>query len=265
MSAKVALEDFGDRLIVTNRNEAQRNPLSEELYRKLGTALEQANAEHRIKAVILTGAGRFFCSGGNLNKLKERSTLSFEARQQKIDELQDLIRAIQTCRKPVIAAVEGGAAGAGVSLALACDFLVASSAAQFTLSYVKAGLTPDGGVTAGLLQALPRALVSEMCLLAKPVSAERLHMLGVINAVSDEGGAMSSAMAIADHLANGPVNTIGDIKDLLTRGLDAPRDQQLDHERDAIARALVAPEGQEGMNAFLNKLRPNFKELETTK
>ncbi|GFE52434.1 enoyl-CoA hydratase [Roseobacter cerasinus] len=262
MTAEVTVEDLGDRLIVTNRNAAQRNPLSEEFYRKLGAAVEAANKEHRIGAVVLTGEGNFFCSGGNLNMLKERSALSFEGRQNKIDELQNLIRAIRGCRKPLIAAVEGGAAGAGVSLALACDFLVASKEAQFTLAYVKAGLTPDGGVTSALLQALPRALVNEMCLLATPISTERLYSLGAVNVACEQGEAMTEALALADRLVAGPIQTIGDIKALLTDAFELTDDQQLDHERDAIARALVAPEGQEGINAFLSKRRPNFRELE---
>ena len=132
-------------------------------------------------------------------------------------------KAIRACPKPVIAAVEKVAAGAGVSLALACDLIVSSREARYVVAYVKIGLSPDGGATASLMRLLPRQLVTELCLFGDPVGAETLHRHGVINRLTEPGAALDEAMALARRLADGPQNAIGRIKQLL----DAASGQQL--------------------------------------
>jgi len=143
------LEEHGRTLVVVNANASKRGALSPDLYRVINEALTRANDTH-IRAIILASEGGFFCSGGDLNTLKERSSLSLEERRAKVQELHDLIAGLRACPVPVIAAVEGGAAGAGLSLALACDMLIAAEGAQFTASYVKAGVVPDAGLTSAL-------------------------------------------------------------------------------------------------------------------
>jgi 2-(1,2-epoxy-1,2-dihydrophenyl)acetyl-CoA isomerase len=255
------IEDFGDRLVVVNNNSSKRNALSPEFYDALGTALARASEERQIASVILWGAGGFFCSGGDLTQLARRRELPREARLARIEELHDLVRAIAGCPKPVIAAIEGGAAGAGASLAFACDLIVASETAQITAAYVKAGLVPDGGLTASLSALLPRALVSEMLLLGEPVSARRLHELGAINALIAEGDARDTALALADWLAAGPSGAQGTIKGLLTTARSQGLADQLDDERDAMADAVAGDEAAEGIAAFLEKRRPDFTRL----
>ena len=157
MSKRYRHEIRGSTLIISNCNPKQRNSLSPEFYQGLLEGLAEAATDPLIAAVVLVGEGAFFCSGGDLNTLKDRRAMPFEARQGKIDKLGEVIRAVRTSPKPVIAAVEGGAVGAGVSLAMACDMIVAAKSAKFTLAYVKVGLVPDGGATYALTQALPRA------------------------------------------------------------------------------------------------------------
>lgn len=253
------IEDLGDRLVVVNANTSRRNALSDDLYAVLAEALQCA-AEPRITSVTLWGEG-FFCAGGDLNQLAKRSDLTLEQRKGRIDDLHDLIRGIRACPKPVIAAVEGGAAGAGASIAFACDLIVATEGAKFTAAYVKAGLVPDAGLSASLSSLLPRALVSEMMLLGGPVLAERLINLGAINAVVPVGQARPEAMALADRFAKGPSVAQGQIKAMINAAHDNSFDAQLDYERDAMAVAIVAPEAQEGINAFLNKRQPDFTKL----
>lgn len=253
------IDDRGDRLVVVNDNGAKRNALSPELYATLKEAAERA-AETRITSVIFWGKGGFFCAGGDLNLLATRRELPEEARRARIEELHDLVRGIRASSVPWIAAVEGGAAGAGASLAFACDFVLAAREAQFTAAYVKAGLTPDGGLTSTLAERLPRALVSEMLLLGAPVPAERLAELGAINGLTEVGATLSAAMELADRVAAGPRAAQMRIKRLIDSA-DQPFAAQLDAERDQMAAAVAASEAAEGISAFLDKRRPDFTKL----
>lgn len=255
------ISDLGDRLVVENRNAARRNALTPEFYDGLHQALRMAADEPRIGAVILMGEGDFFCAGGDLNKLITAQQMDEGQRRDRIDALNDLIRAVVQCPRPVIAVVEGGAAGAGLSLALACDMVIAARDARFTAAYVNAGLVPDGGLTAALGAALPPQIAAQMALTGHPVTAERLHALGVINELTDPGEAIMAAMALADRLAQGPAEAQAAIKRLLTGWRATAFEAQLAAERDAMAHALAAPEAAEGITAFLAKRAPDFRRL----
>src|SRR5262245_50398412 len=142
----------GAVLVLVNDNPKQRNALTADLYTEIPAALAAAQADPEIGAIVLTGAGDFFCAGGDLNRLGQAHSLTPGERRQRVELLHDMVRAIRATGKPVIAAVEGGAAGAGVSLALACDLVVAARDAYFSVAYVKVGLTPDAGATAFLAE-----------------------------------------------------------------------------------------------------------------
>lgn len=255
MSAQ--LQDMGDRLVVWNGNTAKRGALSPELYEKIMEALETAK-EPRVRAVILTSEGPFFCAGGDLNVLIARRTMPESERRDKIDDLHNLVRAMRACPVPVVAAVEGGAAGAGLSLALACDLIVASQEAKFTAAYVKAGLVPDAGLTSAMARLLPRPLAMEMCLLGRPVMAIRFAELGAINRLCPEGQAFEQAMNYVDTLAAGPREAQGVIRQLVSDAYEATEADQLDAERNAMAHAAGAEEAAEGIAAFLEKRKPDY-------
>ncbi|MFD2740422.1 oxepin-CoA hydrolase, alternative type [Sulfitobacter aestuarii] len=257
MNARI--EDRGDRLVIWNGNAAKRGALTPELYTAISEAMQQA-AEPRIRAVILTSEGGFFCAGGDLNVLIERRKLSEAERRDKVDLLHDLVRAMRACPVPLIAAIEGGAAGAGLSLALACDLLVASKEAKFTAAYVKAGLVPDAGLTASLARMLPRPFAMEMCLMGRPVSAGRFAELGAVNILSQEGKALEQAHALADTLAAGPRAAQGAIRALIAAAYENSEADQLDAERDAMARAAGGDEAAEGIAAFLEKRKPEYRQ-----
>ena len=252
------LEDAGDRLIVWNGNQDKRGALSPELYACIAEAMEKA-AEPRIRAVILTADGPFFCAGGNLNTLIERRSLTEDQRREKIEDLHDLVRAMRASPVPIIAAVEGGAAGAGLSLALACDLIVAAKDAKFTAAYVKAGLVPDGGLTASMARMLPRPLAMEMCLLGRPVMASRFFDMGAVSRLASPGRAMEEAMALADTLAEGPRQAQGVIRGMVAEAYETSEAAQLDTERDAMAAAAGREEAAEGIAAFLEKRKPQYR------
>lgn len=255
MSAR--LEDAGDRLIIWNGNTDKRGALSPELYACIMQACEMAS-ERRIRSIILTSEGPFFCAGGDLNQLIKSQGMPLDQRSARIDGLHDVIRAMRACPVPFIAAIEGGAAGAGLSFALACDIIIAAQGAKFVAAYVKAGLVPDGGLTAHLSRALPRQLSMEMCMLAQPVLAERMHALGVVNAMTEVGGTMDVARGFADRFAAGPRDAQAAIRKMVAAAYDATEAEQLDHERDAMGYATGAPEAAEGIAAFLEKRSPNY-------
>lgn len=253
--------DRDTHLVVVNDNPARRNALTSGFYAGLTEALSQAAAQPRIAAVVLTGAAGFFCAGGDLTVLIGAQQMDEPTRRAAVEDLQSLIGAIIDCPRPVIAAVEGGAAGAGFSLAMACDMVLAARDAQFTASYVNAGLVPDGGLTGSLSAALPPALVAELCLMGRPVEAARLHALGAINGLTDSGAALDGAEEIARRLARGPAAAQAAIKALLSGARRELMRGQLQAEVAPMATALASAEAAEGIAAFLGKRAPDFASL----
>ena len=164
MSPVLVTRREGAVLVLSNNNVAARNALSIPFYDALSTALREAAVDSSVRVVVLTGEGGHFCAGGDLRQLIQRRELSPSERRERLEVLHDLIRTLRDCPKPVIAAVEGAAAGAGLSLAMACDLLVAAKDAVFSVAYVKVGLTPDGGATAFLSEFASRQVLTELCL-----------------------------------------------------------------------------------------------------
>ncbi len=248
-------------LIVWNANPDKRNALTPDYYDALTRALAQAPVDGDVGAVILAGDGGYFCAGGDLATLATRKDLPKKARAERIEALHDVIRAIWDCPAPVIAAVEGGAAGAGFALAMACDVVIAAEGAQFSASHVRAGLTPDGGLTGALARSLPPQTMLPLLLTGDAVTAERLHALGAVSELAPPGTAMEAARALAGRLGRGPREAQVRIKRLALAAREVPFETQLEAERDSMARAQGGPEAQEGIAAFLEKRRPDFGRL----
>jgi enoyl-CoA hydratase/carnithine racemase len=257
-STEVRAETRGGIRILTLDGPKTRNSIGRPQYDALRSALVDAGADAAVRAIVLTGAQGFFSSGGNVATLLDSRRMPLSEVSRNTDALGAMILAIRTCPTPVIAAVEGGAAGLGVALALSCDMITASAGARFTAAYVKIGLIPDGGTSHFLREALPRQLVSEMCMLGRPVTAERLHAAGAINAVTSEGGALDAALELAGACVTGAAGAIATIKLQID---SAPRNglaAQLDIEARGINAARFGAEAGEGMQAYLEKRRPRF-------
>ncbi|WP_019938268.1 oxepin-CoA hydrolase, alternative type [Bordetella sp. FB-8] len=251
----------GAVLVLSNNNPQARNALSPEFYTALGQALEDAACDPGIGAVVLTGEGGHFCSGGDLRQLAKRRELPLQERRARLEGLHDLIRALRDFPKPVIAAVEGAAAGAGLSLALACDMLVAARDAVFSVAYVKVGLTPDGGATAFLAEHLSRQVLTELCLTGERVSGERMHALGAVNRLTEPGQALSQALALAAQVAAGPERAMARIKTLCRAAYANTLTQQLEAEAECMVRSQDTDESREGIGAFLEKRPPDYTKL----
>ena len=263
MTQALLIRREGGVLILSNNNVAARNALSPEFYAAVVSALADAAADASIGAAVLTGEGGHVCAGGDLRQLAKRRELPVEERREKLEGLHDLIRTVRDCPKPVIAAVEGAAAGAGLSLALACDMLIAAKNSVFSVAYVKVGLTPDGGATAFLSEFVSRQVLTELCLTGERISGERLSQLGAVNRLAEPGQAIVLALALAQQIAQGPEQANARIKDLCRQAPRNTLEQQLDLEAQYMVQSQETEESREGIAAFLEKRAANFRQSAT--
>jgi enoyl-CoA hydratase/carnithine racemase len=236
-----------------------RNALGPDMYAAGIEALNVAETNPEIRSVIITGEGSHFCAGGNLQRLQGNREKPREAQAQSIEGLHSWMEAIRTCPKPVIAAVEGAAAGAGFSLALMCDMIVAARDSIFVMAYSSIALSPDGGGSWSLSQSLPRQLASELLLLGERIGAERLHALGLVNRISETGHALTDALQLADRINARAPNAMSSIKELINDAGTHNLTTHLAQERDHFVTNLHHANAGIGIAAFLNKEKPVYK------
>jgi len=245
-------------LILTISDPDSRNALSEAVITAGIEALGTAESDGDIRCIVLRGAGGHFCAGGHLQGLMARRQAGPPAQARMLELLHQWIEALRASPKPVVAAVEGAAAGAGFSLALACDLIVASEEARFLLAHARLGLTPDGGATWHLARALPRAAVQQLVWLAEPVSAQQLRDWGVVQVVCAPGQALTEAVVLGRRLAQFAPNALAGAKELVNAAADNGLRAQLAAERDQFLLNLFHPNGGEGLQAALAKRAPKF-------
>jgi enoyl-CoA hydratase/carnithine racemase len=259
MTAALKSTSHGQTMVLTISNPEYRNALAPEIYAAGVEALSVAEGSAEVRSVVITGEGATFCAGGNLNRLLANRQQPPEVQTQSVEGLHNWIEAIRTFPKPVIAAVEGAAAGAGFSLALACDLVVAASDAVFVMAYSTVALSPDGGASWGLARALPRQLATELLMCGERISAQRLHELGVVNRLVTPGQATEDALALAGRLNDRAPNALASIKELLNDAVHAPLSTHLASERDHFVRNVHHVNGGIGISAFLAKQTPKYE------
>jgi enoyl-CoA hydratase/carnithine racemase len=259
MTAQLLSTSEGQTLILTLSNPAFRNALGPEIYAAGVEALSAAESNPEVRSVLITGANGIFSAGGNLQRLQNNRQLPPEHQAQSIEGLHNWIEAIRTFPKPVIAAVEGPAAGAGFSLALACDMIVAARNSVFVMAYSGIALSPDGGGSWSLSRALPRQLATELLMCGERIGAERLQQLGVVNRLADAGQALDTALTLAGHMNARAPNALASIKELLSDADDSTLNAQLARERDQFVKNLHHHNAGIGIAAFLDKQQPQYK------
>ena len=259
MAGAIKSTSEGQTLILTISNPEFKNALGPEIYSAGVEALNAAENNPDIRSVVITGEGSMFCAGGNLQRLQGNRREPKEVQAQSIDGLHSWVDSIRTYPKPVIAAVEGAAAGAGFSLALACDFCVAADNAVFVMSYSTVGLSPDGGGSWSLARALPRPLASELLMAGERIGAQRLHDFGLINRVTGAGSALSESLKLAERLNARAPNALASIKELVNDAAGNTLGQQRASERDHFVENLHHPTGGEGISASLEKRTPQYR------
>ena len=259
MAGAIKSTSEGQTLILTISNPEFKNALGPDIYAAGIEALNAAENNPEIRSVVITGEGTIFCAGGNLQRLEANRREAPEVQAQSIEGLHNWIDSIRTYPKPVIAAVEGAAAGAGFSLVLACDFVVAADNAVFVMSYSTVALSPDGGGSWALARALPRALASELLMNGERIGARRLHDFGLVNRVTAPGEALAQARELAESLNARAPNALASIKELINEAAGNTLNQQLAREQDHFVRNLHDANAGEGIDAFLNKRTPHYR------
>jgi enoyl-CoA hydratase/carnithine racemase len=259
MPAELKSTSHGRTMVLAISNPEMRNALAPGMYAAGVEALNAAETNPEVRSVVLTGEGAMFCAGGNLQRLQDNRSQPPEVQARSIDGLHSWIEAIRTFPKPVIAAVEGPAAGAGFSLCLACDMIVAAEDAFFLMAYINVALSPDGGASWHLARMLPRQVASEILLAGERIGARRLHELGVVNRLAAPGSALQEALAIADKLNAKAPNALASMKELMNEAADASLARQLGAERDHFVRNLHHANAGIGIAAFLAKQPPKYE------
>ncbi len=259
MAAELKSTSRGRTMVLAISNPEHRNALGPEMYAAGVEALSVAETNPEVRSVVITGEGSLFSAGGNLQRLQANRREPPRVQAQSIEGLHSWIEAIRTFPKPVIAAVEGAAAGAAFSLALACDLIVAAADAVFVMAYSNIALSPDGGASWSLARALPRQLATELLLGGERIGAQRLHELGVVNRVAAAGTALDEALSLAQKYNARAPNVMASIKELINDAEGTPLSRHLDSERDHFVRNLHHANAGIGITAFLARQTPEYE------
>lgn len=245
--------------ITLNRPE-RLNALSQQLRLDLKNALEVADTSNEVRAIIITGAGRGFCSGGDVKAMNEANESGTAGPlNDKIAPVRDqVVLAMRNSDKPVIAAVNGPAAGAGMNIALACDIRVASDTARFGQTFSRRGLHPDWGGTYFLPRIVGMAKACELIWSGKMIDAEEALHLGIVSEVTEPGVLLETAQALALSFAAGPPIAIRLAKRAMYRAMDSSLREALEFETYAQNICRDTEDAKEGIRAFVEKRDPDF-------
>jgi len=243
--------------ITLNRPQAA-NALNAEMGRELMEVTLAADEDAGVRAVVITGAGSLFCAGGDLRAFSESGERVSSTLKEITTYLHAAISRLARMDPPVVAAVNGAAAGAGMSLACACDFVMAAETARFTMAYTRAGLTPDGSATYFLPRLVGPRRALELTLTNRTLSAQEAVEWGIANRVVAADALLEEAQALATQLAVGPTRAFGTAKRLLREGWNESLESQMENESRAIAAIARSADSREGIAAFLEKRAPRF-------
>ena len=243
--------------ITLNRPEAA-NALNAEMGRELHDAVLRCDADDAVRAVIITGSGRFFCAGGDLKDFAAQGDDLPRYVKESAGIFHAAISRLNRMDAPVIMAINGTAAGAGFSFALAGDIAVCVDTATFTMAYTRAGLTPDGSSSYFLPRIVGLRRAKELTLTNRRLTAQEALAWGIVNQVVPDTELMPTARALATELAQGPTLAFGMSKRLLDSGLIQSLETAMEDEAQTIAAAMRTEDGRGGIAAFIDKRTPQF-------
>src|SRR5579864_3282536 len=253
MSIEVSEVSDGVQTIVLNQAE-KLNALSAAMVREFTQAVRAAERDDTVRALVITGAGKGFCSGADTSEFGE----GFEPGDSLRNSINPLITRLHALEKPVLAAINGVAAGAGLSLALACDLRFAAESARFVLAFIRLGLVPD----AGLFYFLPRLIgpgkTLELAWTGDPLTANEAYELGMLNKVLPDSDVLPHTQELAARLARGPVKATGLIKRAVNQAHELPLERVLNLEASYQTITSRDPNFAEGLAAFREKRAPSF-------
>jgi len=253
-------EESGVGIITLNRP-ANLNAINYKMIREYVDALKAIREDDGIRAVIVTGSGKGFCSGADLGSVEIPLNVmkSLEMRSYVQDHLQNMMFSMLGLEKPIVGAINGMAAGAGCNLALASDIIIASEDARFTQIFVKRGLVPDMGGMYLLPRLVGMAKAKELIFTGEIIDAQEAYRIGLVNRVVPADKLMAEAQEFAKKLAEGPTRTIGMAKKMLNKSFESDLETVLAYEANAQGIAISTKDAKEGFSSFLQKRRPKFK------
>ena len=258
MNDTVLTQQHGSVLEVTlNRPEAY-NALNLDMMQALGETFAATAADPSIKGVLLTGKGKAFCSGGDLKWISQQSEEAGSVLYRLAPQFHLSIVEIRRMEKPVVAAINGIAAGGGFSLALACDFRVMGESATLRQAYTSSGLSIDGGGSFALPRLVGMARAMEIMAFDQPISPAQALEWGLVTKVVPDEEVHSSALGMLDELTKTALHSFAWSKKLMTDSLNNTLETQLELERQGISDCAAHPNGQEGIQAFVEKRKPSF-------
>jgi 2-(1,2-epoxy-1,2-dihydrophenyl)acetyl-CoA isomerase len=247
----------GYRLVTLNRPD-RLNSFNEAMHKALMAALIEAESDSACRALLLTGAGRGFCAGQDLSDRVASGDARPDLGRTIETYYNPLVRKLRALPFPIVAAVNGVAAGAGANIALACDIVLAARSVNFIQAFAKIGLVPDSGGTWFLPRLVGAARARGLALLAEPLPAEKAEAWGLIWKAVDDDRLMAEAERLAQHFAVAPTFGLARIKRALDAAETNDLDRQLDLERDLQRQCGISPDYMEGVKAFMDKRAPNF-------
>ncbi|WXG39626.1 MAG: enoyl-CoA hydratase-related protein [Candidatus Freyarchaeum deiterrae] len=256
-TVKVRRED--DIAVVLLNRPEKLNSFDLDMIGQFANQLISLAADDEVRGVVISGEGKGFCAGGDLKWFLDYPQGTPAGFYELTARYHQSILEIRRMKKPVIAAINGVAAGGGFSLALACDFRVMARSAILRQAYSSSGLSVDGGGTFTLPRLVGLARALEIVAFDKPISSEQALTWGLVTKVVDDGRTLEEATKMAHELANGSINSFGVSKRLLTDSFDTPFEKQLELEREGLSNCAAHPEGKEGIQAFVEKRKPAFK------
>ncbi len=233
------------------------NSFNREMALQLISELDKAEKNKEVRAIVLTGEGKAFCAGQDLSEAIDPNGPGIKKIVE--EHYNPIILKIRNIEKPVIAAVNGVAAGAGANIALACDIVFAAKSASFIQAFSKIGLIPDSGGTFTLPRLIGFNMASALMITGDKATAEEAFHYGMVYKVYDDASLLAQAIVNADHVAAMPTKAIGLTKRLLNKTYSNTLEQQLNMEGDLQVEAANSYDYNEGVKAFLEKRRPEFK------
>ncbi len=255
MSDAVLVESRGAVRVITLNRPARLNALNAEIQDGLRRAFDEIETDETVRAVLLTGAGRGFCAGADLNQSAGVTRDLGESLEQ---HYNPLVRRMRALPKPIVAAINGVAAGAGVNLALAGDIIIAAKSASFTQAFIRIGLVPDAGGTFFLPRLIGEARARGLAMLGETITAQQALDYGLVFRLFDDEVFATEALTMATNLAARPTQALAAMKQAFNAAATNTLDAQLDLERDLQRKLGGTPDFREGVNAFLEKRPAEF-------
>ncbi len=256
MQPELLTQTHGQVAVLTLNRPGRLNAIGRDLLGLLAAAIAAATADERVRALVIAGAGRAFCAGADLTEIE--ALPDARAFRGFIATMTEVYQLISDCPKPSVAALHGVAFGGGLELALACDLRVAETEARLGVPEMKLGVLPGAGGTQRLPRLVPAGIAKQMILTGEPITAERAHILGLVNDLASPGEAVPAALSLAARVAAGAPLALATGKRLVDHGLGMDLAAAISYEGESVSMLFGTADRAAGLEAFHQRRPPAF-------